>query len=148
MSPRPVRIAARALILRRNRLLMVNAWGGGISDLWCAPGGGVEPHSSLPDNLIREVHEETGLRVAIGAPAVINEFHEPKQGFHQVDVYFHATIVSGSIDTEWCDPEGIVTKRQFFSREEMASIRYKPDTLPRAAWDGELVYDPLELLIK
>ena len=148
MTTRPVRIAVRALILHRNRLLMVNAWGGGVSDLWCAPGGGVEPHSSLPENLIREVYEETGLQVEIGAPAMINEFHEPKRGFHQVDVYFRATIVSGTIDTEWRDPEGIVTKRQFFSREEMASIRYKPDTLPRAAWDGELAYDPMELLIK
>ena len=108
MTTRPVRIAVRALILHRNRLLMVNAWGGGVSNLWCAPGGGVEPHSSLPENLIREVYEETGLQVEIGAPAMINEFHEPKRGFHQVDVYFHATIVSGTIDTEWRDPEGIV----------------------------------------
>ena len=148
MSTRPVRIAVRALILHRNRLLLVNAWGGGVSDLWCAPGGGVEPHSSLPDNLIREVHEETGLTVEIGAPCLVNEFHEPKRNFHQVDVYFRAKITAGVIDDAWEDPEGIVTERRFFTREEMTGIRFKPDTLPNVAWDETVLYDPLELLIK
>ncbi len=148
MTSRPVRLAVRALILHRNRLLLVNAWGGGVSDLWCAPGGGVEPHSSLHDNLIREVHEETGLTVAIGAPAMVNEFHDPKRDFHQVDVYFRATITAGTLDDTWRDPEGIVTERRFFTRHEMADIRYKPDTLPDAAWDEKIIYDPLELLIK
>ena len=67
-APRPVRLAVRGLLLVENRLLLVNAWPGGTSDLLCAPGGGVEPHSSLKDNLIREFHEETGLKIAVGAP--------------------------------------------------------------------------------
>lgn len=148
MVPRPIRLAVRALILHRDRLLLVNAWGGGVSDLWCAPGGGVEPHASLTDNLMREVHEETGLQIAVGLPAMVNEFHDPKRGFHQVDVYFHATITAGTLDETWRDPEGIVTERRFFARGELAGIRYKPDTLAQAAWDGGIVYDPLELLIK
>ena len=69
MKPICPRLAARALILHDDRLLLVNAYGGGISDLWCAPGGGVERGTSLPANLIREVHEETGLTVAVGDPA-------------------------------------------------------------------------------
>ena len=148
MAKRPVRLAVRALILHRDRLLLVNAWGGGVSDLWCAPGGGVEPNASLPDNLVREVHEETGLTVAVGAPAMINEFHDPARGFHQVDVYFRATILRGTIADDWRDPDGVVTERRFFTRAEMATIRFKPDTLPQAAWDGALVYDPLELLVR
>ena len=148
MPARPVRLAVRALILHRNRLLLVNAFGGGVSDLWCAPGGGMEPHSSLHDNLIREVHEETGLTVEVGPAAMVNEFHEPKSNFHQVDLYFRATITAGTIDDAWKDPEGIVTERRFFTRDEMASIRYKPDTLAKAAWDDELIYDPLELLVR
>lgn len=127
---------------------MVNAWGGGVSDLWCAPGGGVEKHASLEDNLKREVLEETGLDITVGALAMVNEFHAPKDGFHQVDIYFHARIVKGSLTDTWRDPEGIVTQRRFFSREELATIRYKPNTLPQAAWEGQVIYDPLELLIK
>jgi 8-oxo-dGTP diphosphatase len=146
-SPSP-RLAVRALILHEDRLLLVNAWGGGVSDLWCAPGGGVEKNTSLPENLAREVHEETGLRVEVGAPALVNEFHAPEKRFHQVDIYFRCRIVAGTLDPDWRDPEGIVTERRFFSRAEMAGIRYKPDSLPDAAWGEALLYDPLELLIK
>ena len=60
------RVAVRALIVHETRLLLVNAYPGGTSDLWCAPGGGVTPGTSLHANLIREVHEETGLSVIVG----------------------------------------------------------------------------------
>lgn len=148
MKPRSPRLAVRALILHQERLLLVNAYGGGVSDLWCAPGGGVELGSSLPDNLTREVHEETGLTVAVGAPVLINEFHAPEQAFHQVDLYFRCEIVAGVLDPDWRDPEGIVTERRFFSRSELANIRHKPDSLAEAAWGGAMLYDPLELLVR
>ena len=142
------RLAVRAIILHQDRLLLVNAYKGGTSDLWCAPGGGVEPGASLPDNLMREVHEETGLRVAVGAPALINEFHDPGTGFHQVDLFFRCTITSGQLDPGWTDPEAVVTQRHFFARPELAFIRLKPDSLPDVAWGQGLTYDPLERLVR
>lgn len=147
MVSHPPRLAVRALILRDDRLLLVNAYGGGQSDLWCAPGGGVEPHASLPDNLVREIHEETGLRIVVGAPCLVNEFHAPERDFHQVDIYFRCAAI-GAMPECWTDPEGIVTDRRWFSREEMAAIRFKPDSLPEAAWGSGLIYDPLELLVR
>ncbi len=150
MKHRSPRLAARALILHEDRLLLVNAYPGGRSDLWCAPGGGVEVGSSLHDNLRREVHEETGLTVSVGAPAMVNEFHDPSTGFHQVDLFFRCVITDGSIDAAWKDPARVVTERRFFSRGDldMARIRFKPDSLPRATWDGGMIYDPLERLIR
>lgn len=129
-------------------MLLVNAWRAEVSDLWCAPGGGVEPNQSLPDNLAREVHEETGLDIAVGPVCLVNEFHEPASSFHQVDVYFRATITRGTIDDTWTDPEGIVTRRRFFDRQELSGIRFKPDSLPDAAWGSDVLYDPLELLVR
>ena len=149
MVKRIPRLAARALILLEDRLLLVNAFPGGKSDLWCAPGGGVESGASLPDNLAREVYEECGLRIAVGAPALVNEFHDPRTGFHQVDLFFRCTILSGMIDDAWRDPEGVVTERRFFSRAdlEMGRIRFKPDSLAQAAWGTGCHYDPLEPLV-
>lgn len=149
MSRARPRLSARALILRENRLLLVNAYPGTGSDLWCAPGGGVEAGTSLPENLAREVHEETGLRVAVGAPALVNEFHDPKSGFHQVDIFFRCTIVQGEIDSDWRDPEGVVSRRAFFARSALDGglIRFKPDSLPRAAWGEGCLYDPLEEIV-
>jgi 8-oxo-dGTP diphosphatase len=142
------RLATRALILHHDALLLVNAYPGGQSDLWCAPGGGAERGTSLPENLMREVIEETGLTIAVGEPALINEFHDPVSGFHQVDLFFRCTIIAGQIDPAWRDPEGVVTARRFFTRAELATIRFKPDSLPDAAWGRGLLYDPLEVIVR
>lgn len=149
-QPRPPRLAVRALVLHEDRLLLVNAYAGGRSDLWCAPGGGAHAGASLPDNLRREVAEETGLTVAVHAPALINEFHDPKTGFHQVEVFFRCSIVAGALDPLWRDPEGVVTHRRFFARAELegGAIRFKPDSLTRAAWGAGMTYDPLEVIVR
>lgn len=146
-----LRLAVRGLILQGDRLLMVNAWADGASDLLCAPGGGVEVSQSLPDNLIREVHEETGLTVRVGEVAMVNEFHDPERPFHQVDVYFRCTMVAGDPHGAWTDPEGVVTERHWLTRPELEARRFKPDSLPEVAWgpaDVPAFYDPLELLVR
>lgn len=147
---KPIRLATRALILHMDHLLLVNAYPSGLSDLWCAPGGGAEAGASLPANLMREVHEETGLTVAVGVPALINEFHDPASGFHQVDIFFRCTLIAGDIAMSWRDPEGVVTQRRFFSQQELEAghIRFKPDSLPRAAWGETMGYDPLEVIVR
>jgi ADP-ribose pyrophosphatase YjhB (NUDIX family) len=141
------RLAARAVIVEDTRLLLVNAVADPGSSLWCAPGGGVETGASLPDTLIREVFEETGLEIEVGAPCLVNEFHAPERGFHQVEVFFRARVIRGALDAGWRDPEGIVTRRRWVSRAEMATLRIKPDRLARIAFDGGVAYDPLERLI-
>ena len=149
-APSPVRLAVRAVIVHRGRLLLVNAWPGG--DLWCAPGGGVEPGRSLPDNLVREVAEETGLTIAVGAPCLVNEFHDPGGDFHQCDIYFRATItaglVDGGTDPGWRDPAGVVDRRRFVTEAELREMRVKPDSLADVAWRTGPGYDPLEPILR
>lgn len=149
--PRPIRLAVRAVIVEDGRLLLVNAWPDGKSDLLCAPGGGAEPHQSLPDNLRREVYEETGLKIAVGQVCLVNEFHDPNGTFHQTDIYFRARIVSGTIDPDWQDPEQIVTERHWVSQADIAGLNVKPDSLAEIAFGPETMpvfYDPLEPIIR
>ena len=151
MAKSKPRLAARALILHEDRLLLVNAYPGARLGLWCAPGGGCEAGQSLPENLAREVSEETGLSITVGPPVLVNEFHDPDTGFHQVDLFFRCTVVGGELDDTWEDPEGVVTDRRFFSRVELASgrVSFKPDSLPDAAWGTDAaLYDPLEVILK
>lgn len=149
MTAKGPRLAVRAIILRDNRLLLVNAWKG--SDrLWCAPGGGVHLHQPLESALRREVHEETGLSVTVGQPCLVNEFHDPTGDFHQVDVYFRCNLTGGDPDGDWVDPEGVVTHRRWVTRAEMARLRVKPDSLAAVAWrdPGAPAYDSLEPILR
>lgn len=145
------RLSARALILHQDRLLLVNAYPDARLGLWCAPGGGCEAGQSLPENLAREVHEETGLAISVGPPVLVNEFHDPDTGFHQVDLFFRCTLLGDTLSPDWVDPEGVVTQRRFFSRTELAggTVSFKPDSLPVAAWgDAGALYDALEVILK
>jgi len=146
---RSPRIAVRGIILRGGRLLIVNAWKGH-TRLWCCPGGGAEMHQSLPDNLAREVHEETGLTVAVGAPCLLNEYHEPESGFHQIEVFFRCRITGGDPEADWTDTEGVVTHRRWVTRDELAALPHRPGSLAAVAWQdpGAPAYDPLELLAR
>lgn len=149
MKTRSARLATRAIIVHDGRLLLVNAYPGRKSDLWCAPGGGVEPGRSLPENLIREVHEECGLTIAVGPLALVNEFHDPRTGFHQVDLFFRCTVTGGALDPGWSDTGRVVHTRRFFVPSELAGIRFKPDSLARVAFAavGPAHYDPLEVIV-
>ncbi len=141
------RLALRAAILHSGRLLVVNAYPGQRSDLWCLPGGGVEPGQSLPENLIREVAEETGLAISVGAPVMVNEFHDPKSGFHQVDLIFRAVLAGVDVVT-LADPEGVVNRFRWVSRAGLLGLRHKPDGLGAAVWgDAAALYDPLEIIV-
>jgi len=151
MSALSPRLGVRALILIEDRLLLVNAHRDRRPDIWCAPGGGVERGMSLPENLRREVHEETGLSVAVGPEVLVNEFHDPGRGFHQVDIYFRCIVTAGALSDDWIDPAGVVIARRLFGHADLAggAVRYKPDLLPQAAWGREAgLYDPLEPMIR
>lgn len=146
---KPPRLAVRAVLMQENRLLLVNAWRDR-DHLWCAPGGGVEAHASLPDNLKREVHEETGLEIRVGEVCLVNEFNDQAHDFHQVDIYFRCQLTAGALDADWQDPEGIVSHRRWVTRDEMAGLLVKPDSLAHVAWDtpATTFYDILEPIVR
>ena len=145
---RPVRLAVRAVLVHEGRLLLVNAWKGR-DHLWCAPGGGAEPHASLPGNLVREVAEETGLTITVGAPCLVNEFHAPEDDFHQVELFFRCTLAAGTLRDDWQDPEGIVSHRRWVTRDEAEALTIRPRSLLQVAWDDRApLYDPLEPILR
>ena len=148
MKPARPRLAVRAAILRDDRLLVVNAYPGQQSALWALPGGGVEPGQSLPENLLREVREETGLAIAVGAVILVNEFHDPASGFHLVELIHRATLL-GNADLVLDDPEGVVNRARWVTRAELAKLHHRPRLLARAVWGQHAAwYDPLEEIVR
>jgi 8-oxo-dGTP pyrophosphatase MutT (NUDIX family) len=101
-----VRPSVSAVILdsRGRRLLQQRSDGG----QWGLPGGSVEIGESLREAVIREVHEETGLRVAVGR--LVGVYSEPGlqvvrypdgNVWHYVNVCFECAVQAGQLTT--CD---------------------------------------------
>lgn len=132
------RLAVRAVVVTAGRVLLVNAYPGNRSDLWVPPGGGVEAGSSLADNLVREVREETGLAVRPGRLAGVSEFHNPATGFHQVELLFRARLIgdAGAVlaAAVLADPDGVVNRLCWASEADLGRLRVKPAILPRLAF--------------
>ncbi len=142
------RLAVRAVILDAGKLLVVNAYPGEESDLWCAPGGGAERGQSLGNNLKREVAEETGLAIEPGRLLAVSEFHNPENGFHQVDLIYAARLAAAGAAV-LRDPAGVVNRLRWVDAPGLLRLRFKPDSLPRLAFgpEGPVIYDPLETLV-
>jgi ADP-ribose pyrophosphatase YjhB (NUDIX family) len=142
------RVAVRAVIVVAGRVLLVNAYPGEASDLWVPPGGGAEAGTSLHANLVREVAEETGLRIRPGRLAGLSEFHNPETGFHQVDLLFRARL-AGPAEVLLADPEGVVNRLRWASEAELAGLRVKPGILARVAFGHgrALVHEDLDVMV-
>lgn len=72
------------------------------------PGGGVEPHESATEGLVREVREETGLEVEAGR--LVGIYSKPQK--HEIVLTFEARVVGGSLQPsdeadhhEWVTPD-------------------------------------------
>ncbi|MFB6215661.1 MAG: NUDIX hydrolase [Candidatus Aenigmatarchaeota archaeon] len=73
-----------ALVRHGNKVLLVkNHWSSG----WILPGGGVEKDESLEEAVRREIKEETGLRIEVDTPFLVEKQVFRNNG-EQVSNYF------------------------------------------------------------
>nr|WP_253945649.1 NUDIX domain-containing protein [Nocardioides sp. zg-DK7169] len=72
------RVAAYAVIVRDGRILLSRiAERIAQGEMWTLPGGGLERGEEPRAAVVREVHEETGLRATVGERARVYTFHQP-----------------------------------------------------------------------
>lgn len=105
--PRWQRIAAYAVILRDDRILLSRlAPRLTRAEKWTLPGGGIEHGENPRESVVREVHEETGLDVTIAATAHVYSLHLPRdvRNGRQVDAHSLRLVFEGWVPPDAPEP--------------------------------------------
>ncbi|MCB9988804.1 MAG: NUDIX hydrolase [Rhodospirillales bacterium] len=140
--PRP-QVAARAVVVHENRLLLVKESSG----FWITPGGRTDYGEDIRSCARRETFEETGLSVDIGDVFAISEFFNPSIDFHIMQTLFYARVEEGAaLPEQWTDhdPEGAVQASRFFTLEELQNLdNVYPSLLKDGDWLTGKPCDPL-----
>jgi 8-oxo-dGTP diphosphatase len=92
------RIRVAALLARGDEVLLVEHQRGD-ARYFLLPGGGVSFGETLEEALRREVAEECGLSVIVGAPLLLSDTISPARERHVVNVVF-AAEESGKVDAK------------------------------------------------
>lgn len=82
------RVTVRGIIFKDGKLFAQKLKDGdGESNYWCIPGGGLDPHESLHDGLVRELIEETGIAPKVGKLLYVQQYATSEKEF--LEFFFH-----------------------------------------------------------
>jgi len=131
--PEEVRIACAGAVVRRDdgRILVIRRGRPPSQGLWSVPGGRVEPGETLEEAARREVAEETGLTIRIGA--LLGRTDLPAGPHTVYDVSDFAATVDGDPDT--LVPGDDASDARWVTRAEFEALEVTPTLVPAfAAW--------------
>jgi 8-oxo-dGTP diphosphatase len=128
----PHRIAAGALIVHEDRILLLRYRDPRGGTFLVAPGGGVLEHESVADAAVRETFEETGIRVAPGPVLLIEDILTAH--FKMCKIWLACDVVAGELSaTEGARIEEILEAR-WFRRAELDHETVYPWIVTERAW--------------
>ena len=131
------RISARAFI-RSDGLVLLSGYHDREGDWFMFPGGGQRSGETLHECLLREVEEETRVKVEIGPLRWVREFiaTDPKNfeldpDFHQVDLIFECSVKDRQQAELGSSPDSGQIGLRWASIEELLSLRFFPQDVAR-----------------
>jgi ADP-ribose pyrophosphatase YjhB (NUDIX family) len=128
----PHRIAAGAIVVRNEAILLLRYRDPEGGTYLAAQGGGVLEDESVADAAARETFEETGVRVAPGAVLLIEDILATR--FRMCKVWFGCDVVAGEVRaTEGARLEEIVEAR-WYRRDELDGEIVHPWIVTERAW--------------
>ena len=130
------RISAGAIVIDHEKLLLVKYGAKNGTNFLVAPGGGVEKEEGLPEAVIREVKEETGLEVNPFPCRVlfIEEFFS--RNYRHIKIWLLCSLVGGELsETTEAKKEGILDVG-WFSKADLVDKVVYPQLLKDIDWQA------------
>lgn len=125
---RTTRLAAYGVIAGDGRVLLCRvAQGYPGAGRWTLPGGGIDFGEDPRDAVLREIHEETGLRAELGPLLEVDARHIPSDAnrggdhLHWIRMLFRAEVPS-DVEPHVVDVEGSTDDVRWFRPQELAAV--------------------------
>ena len=127
------RIVCRTIIIdgAENMLLVRNKK----ANFWYPPGGYWNGKESLKGCAIREVFEETNLKISLSRLLYIQHFYQDKKN-NSIELFWLADVLrdNTAINHFHKDENGIVEESRWFSKKELGSVEVFPERLKKEFW--------------
>lgn len=121
------RLAAYAVITDAQGRVLLALWNEGSRRQWTMPGGGVEIEESVEQAVVREVREETGYDVRLGALLGVDTYvlpphrrlNESGRSLKAVRTIFRAEVTGGELTAE---QDGSTDEARWFTLDEVRAL--------------------------
>lgn len=121
LNPDTEELCAGGIVLKADKFLALRRH----NNVWLLPKGHVDPGETLEETAVREVNEETGLTVELGAKLGETSYSHSEDGkIHHKRVHWYAMeAVAGEARPE----EGLFTEVRWFAKDEIGYLTFEHD---------------------